>query len=160
VARTSPDKKSRTPEMPEQEVIRHLMYTTDRLQNRLGKLVRQHGLTLSQYHVLRILRDEGVPLPSQDIGERMMQVVPAMTGLTDRLERRGLVSRRRGDTDRRVIYIELTRKAYDTLKQLDQPLADLHQQLLGHLPKSDLRKLSQLLEKAGESLRADAASAP
>src|SRR6185503_12095939 len=79
----------------EQEAILNILRTSDWLSNRLGRLLRQYGLTSSQYNVLRILRGEGRPLPSLEIADRMIQVVPAITGLIDRLEDQGLVRRRR-----------------------------------------------------------------
>lgn len=78
----------------------------------------------------------------------MIQVVPAMTGLIDRLEKQNLVRRDRCLQDRRVIYIVLTEQGEQLLAKLDKPVADLHQSLLGHLTKAELTELSRLLEKA------------
>jgi DNA-binding MarR family transcriptional regulator len=131
----------------EQEANLNMLRTSDQFQNRFGKLFRQFGLTASQYNVLRILRGEGKPMPCLEIAERMIQVVPAMTGLIDRLEKQELVKRHRCIEDRRVIYIEITKKAIDLLHQLDEPVIDLHKQLTGHLTRAELTELSRLLEK-------------
>ena len=55
----------------------------------------KHGLTPSQYNILRILRGEGKPLPIREIASRIIAVVPGITGLIDRLERAGFVNRLR-----------------------------------------------------------------
>lgn len=145
-------KKRRPFDVPEQEAYLNLLRTNDQFQNRFGKLFREYGLTSSQYNVLRILRGEGNPLPCLEIASRMVQVVPAMTGLLDRLEAQNLIKRERCSEDRRVIYVELTAKGKDLVNQLDQPLADLHHALLGHLSTSELKELTRLLEKARASL--------
>ena len=145
-------KKRRPFQTAEEEALLNLLKTNDQFSNRFGRLFRQHDLTASQYNVLRILRGEGKPLPSLEIADRMIQVVPAITGLIDRLEKRGLVVRRRCENDRRVVYVEITDKALEILKQTDKPLANLHKQLLGHMSKKELKQLSRLLEKARESL--------
>ncbi|QDV66383.1 Transcriptional regulator SlyA [Rosistilla carotiformis] len=145
-------KKKRPFESPEQEAILNLLRTNDQFQNRFGRLFREYGLTSSQYNVLRILRGEGNPLPSLEIAERMIQVVPAITGLIDRLEKQGLVTRKRCLEDRRVIYIEITNSALALLKQIDEPLLSLHKRLIGHLNRTELKELSRLLEKARLSL--------
>lgn len=132
---------------PEQEVNLNLLRTSDRLQNRLGRFFRQYGLTSSQYNVLRILRGEDRPMPSLEIGERMIQVVPAITGLIDRLEKQGLVSRRRCSEDRRVVYVEITAAARTLLGRIDAPLLALHKELAGHLTRAELKELTRLLEK-------------
>jgi MarR family transcriptional regulator, 2-MHQ and catechol-resistance regulon repressor len=141
-------KKKRPFDSPEQEAILNLLRTNDWIDNRFGKLFRNFGLTNSQYNVLRILRGEGQPLPSLEIADRMIQVVPAITGLIDRLQKQELVSRRRCLEDRRVVYVEITSKGLALLKQLDAPLEELHRGLVGHLTRAELKELSRLLEKA------------
>ena len=91
-------------------------------------------------------------MPSLDIAARMIQVVPAITGLIDRLEKQGLVLRQRSAEDRRVVYVQLTSQAQKLLRKLDQPVLDLHQQLLGHLSRTELTTLSRLLEKSRTNL--------
>ena len=141
--------KKRDPfESAEQEALLNILRTSDQFQNLCGKLYREHGLTQSQYNVLRILRGEGKPMPCQEISQRMIQAVPAMTGLLDRLESQDLVRRVRCETDRRVIYIEPTPKALDLLAKLDEPMRQMYRKLLGHLSQPELKVLSGLLEKA------------
>lgn len=148
-------KKKRPFESREQEAVLNILRTSDQFQNRLGRLVREFGLTPSQYNVLRILRGEGRPMPCLEIADRMIQVVPAITGLVDRLEKQELVERRRCVEDRRVVYIEITGKALTLLKDLDEPVMDLHRNLIGHLSRSELKELSRLLEKARQNLGPD-----
>lgn len=136
----------------EQAAILNILRTSDIFHNQFGKLFREYGLTPSQYNVLRILRGEGKPMPSLEIASRMVQVVPAITGLLDRLQAQELVKRKRCTEDRRVVYIEITPKALKLLKQIDEPDLELHQKLIGHLSKDELRELSRLLEKARTSL--------
>jgi DNA-binding MarR family transcriptional regulator len=148
--------KKRQPfESPEQEAALNVLRTSDRLQIRLARLLREHGLTPSQYNVLRILRGEGGPLPVLEIASRTITVVPGITGLIDRLEQAGLVSRLRCDRDRRVIYVALTDHGAATLAALDGPLAALHRKLLGHLSRAELNDLIRLLEKVREPLADD-----
>jgi MarR family 2-MHQ and catechol resistance regulon transcriptional repressor len=146
-------KKERPFDLPEQEACLNVLRTNDQLQNRLGRFFREFGLTSSQYNVLRILRGEGKPMPSLEIAERMIQVVPAMTGLIDRLENQGFVERRRCEDDRRVVYIKITEKAAKLLERMDKPLAALHRELMGHMTKAELRQLSQLLEKSRSKMQ-------
>lgn len=148
-------KKKRPFDSPDQEAILNILRTSDQFQNRFGRLFREFDLTHSQYNVLRILRGEGKPMPCLEIGDRMIQVVPAMTGLLDRLEKQGLVLRERCTQDRRVVYVTLTDSAKDLLKRMDGPVSKLHHQLIGHLTQSELKELSRLLEKARISLQSE-----
>jgi MarR family transcriptional regulator, 2-MHQ and catechol-resistance regulon repressor len=139
----------------EEETMLNLMRTSDRFQTEIGRLFRKHGLTPSQYNVLRILRGEGKPLPCLEIADRLIAAVPGITGLLDRLEAAGLIVRERSREDRRVVFAAITPKGVDLLGQLDEPLAELQKLLLGHLTRAELQELSRLLEKARESLADD-----
>lgn len=148
-ARLQKEIKKRGPfDSLEQEAMLNILRTNDQFGNRFGKLFRDYGLTASQYNILRILRGEGKPLPCLEVADRMIQVVPAITGLIDRLEAAGMVKRIRSEEDRRVIYVEITTKALRVLNEMDQPVLDLHRALLGHLTRTELKELIRLLEKA------------
>src|SRR6516164_6625543 len=134
-------KKKRPFASPAQEAALSVLRTNDQLQIRFARLFRGHGLTPSQYNILRILRGEGKPLPILEIASRTVSVVPGITGLIDRLEQAGLVNRLRCEKDRRVIYVALTERGATTLADLDEPLLALHRKLLGHLSQAEVKEL-------------------
>jgi DNA-binding MarR family transcriptional regulator len=133
-----------------QEAALNIVRTNDQLQIRFARLLRDYGLTPSQYNILRILRGEGKPLPILEIASRTITVVPGITGLIDRLEQAGFVQRERCEKDRRVIYVAITDKGTKTLGEMDEPLLALHQKLMGHVSQAELKELSRLLEKVRE----------
>ena len=135
----------------EEEVMLSLLRTSDRLQIEFTRLFRQHELTSSQYNVLRILRGEGKPMPILEIAQRMVTVVPGITGLVDRLEQAGLVRRERCEEDRRVIFVVITQEGLGRLARLDDPVRVLHRRLLGRVTPAELKALIQLLEKVRAS---------
>lgn len=137
---------------PLQEAILNILRTSDQYDIRLARLFREYELTPSQYNVLRILRGEGKPLPCLEIADRLVHAVPAITGLLDRLEKGGLITRQRCTEDRRVVHVDLTPAARTLLARLDRPLEATHRRLIGHLNHQELKLLSNLLEKARERL--------
>src|SRR5580692_5933612 len=146
-------KKKRPFESLEEEAALNLVRTSDQSQIRFARLLRGYGLTSpTQYNILRILRGEGKPLPILEIASRTVTVVPGITGLIDRLEQAGFVSRMRCEKDRRVIYVALTDQGMTTLAALDEPLVALHHKLVGHLSQGELKELIRLLEKVREPL--------
>ena len=145
-------KKKQPFALVEEEACLSLLRTGDQVQIRFARLFRDHGLTSSQYNILRILRGEGSPLPILEIAQRMLTVVPGITGLIDRLEAARLVERRRCLEDRRIIYVALREEGTALVAKLDQPLMQLHKRLLGHLSETELKELSRLLEKTRQGL--------
>jgi MarR family transcriptional regulator, 2-MHQ and catechol-resistance regulon repressor len=144
-------KKKRPFESAEEEALLNLWRTHDQIQIRFVRFFREFGLTSSQYNVLRILRGEGKPLPCLEIADRLITAVPAITGLIDRLEAMGLISRDRSTDDRRVVFIAISTKGLECIKRMDAPLTALHKQMIGHLSRAELGELSRLLEKARRS---------
>lgn len=137
----------------EQEAMIGLWRVSDWSMNRFGALFREYELTSSQYNVLRILRGAGEPLPVQEVACRMIQPVPAMTGLVDRLEKASLVQRRRISDDRRVIHVALMKKGEAVLKKLDKPVVELHEKVMAGLSKSEVKQLVGLLGKLAGKMK-------
>ncbi|MCR9295525.1 MAG: MarR family transcriptional regulator [bacterium] len=136
----------------EQEAMLAIMRTSDLLENRMARLLREHGLTLTQYNVLRILRGEGKPLPCLEVASRMIQVAPAITRVVDQLLGMELITKTQSQADRRVFEIELTQTAARLLKKLDRPVLDLHKVLLAGVSETDLAALVRILELARNSV--------
>ena len=133
----------------EAEAYLNVLRTSTVLLAELVEVLRPHELTQPQYNVLRILRgagDEG--LPSGEIGDRMVSRDPDVTRLLDRLEARGVVSRQRGPTDRRVVTARITDEGRRVVDALDAPVQDMHARQLGHLSEDELHTLIALLERA------------
>ncbi len=130
-----------------EEALLNLQRTADHIQIAYTRLFREHGITSQQYNVLRILRGAGEPLPILEVGDRMVTVVPAITGLIDRLEKQGLVRRTRSEADRRVVTVTILGKGLSLLGDLDKPIVTLSKQLLTHMEEKELKKTIQLLEK-------------
>ena len=139
---------------PQQEVLAGLLRIGDQLDNRLSRFFRDRGLTLSRFNVLRILDLAQRPLTCGEIGERMIQIVPAITSLVDHLEHRGLVQRQRCDSDRRVVHVCLTAAGKELVADAVQPLAAMENQLFHRLSPCQLTQLIELLDSVRQSLSA------
>lgn len=133
----------------EVEAFLNLLRTGYQLEHGLAEGLKPHGLTPTQYNVLRILRGAGEEgLCRSEVQGRMLTPVPDVTRLLDRLEGAGYVSRARDTTDRRYVIARITEEGLDVLAALDEPVKRLHDRQLGHLSEAELERLSQLLEKA------------
>ena len=136
------------PQQPfEAQIFVSLQKTADSLGVETEQLLKPHGLTGTQYNVLRILRgSEPEGLACSSISERMISHDPDMTRLLDRMEKRGLISRERQTDDRRVVKTRITPSGLALLKSLDQPVRELHKRQFRHMPAARLKTLAQLLE--------------
>jgi DNA-binding MarR family transcriptional regulator len=132
---------------PEQEAYLALLRTADALESQVEAKLKEFGLTGTQYNALRILRGAGPDgIPCSEIGERMITRDPDITRLLDRLSKRGLVKRTRGQQDRRVIYGKICPAGLTLLREIDTPLNKFGRELLRHVSQDKLRQLIELLE--------------
>ena len=130
----------------EEEAALSISRTAAVLEHRVSQHLKVHGLTPSQYNVLRILRGAGPEgLCRNEVGTRLVNQVPDVTRLLDRMEDTGLISRQRGSADRRYVTTRITRKGLDLVDRLDQPMRELLQAQLGHVGKKSLRALIDAL---------------
>jgi DNA-binding MarR family transcriptional regulator len=84
------------------------LYSASRAVTRAyAPLLEPLGLTYPQYLVLLVLWERD-GLPVKRVGERLALDSGTLTPLLKRLEHQGLVARRRGGTDERIVRIHLT----------------------------------------------------
>ncbi len=127
-----------------QEAAVGLLRTADAVRRRVGEVAGARGITQQQYNVLRILRgSHPEPLPTLDLGSRMIEAAPGITRLLDRLEAKGLVGRRRCKDDRRQVLCSITPAGLELLAALDQPMDAA---LVGGMRELDEEKLGLLTE--------------
>lgn len=141
--------KQNRPFSIQEEVVLSMLRTADQLAASMNEVLRPAGLSFSQYNVLRILRGAGGEgLPCGEISERMVSRDPDLTRLLDRLESRGLVTRSRSTSDRRVVRAVITPEGLGLLDSLDAGVDAAVNSSLAHMPKPRLDALVELLEEA------------
>ena len=89
-----------------------LYRTVDAVMPRFRQIFQDAGLTEQQWRVLRVLWDENEAGASR-IAELAVISPPSLVGVIDRLEKKGLVARRKSHQDRRAINIALTAAGRD-----------------------------------------------
>jgi len=137
----------------EQEASVSLARTAALIEYAATDVLREHGLTPTQYNVLRILRGaEPHGLGRNAVRARMVFPVSDVTRLLDRLVDMGLVVRTRDGEDRRVVVSRITDKGLDRIAPLDSVIERLHRRQLGHLGQRKLRELLTLLAEARENM--------
>jgi DNA-binding MarR family transcriptional regulator len=85
------------------------------------KMSRQFSLTAPQSGVLRSLNARG-PISSAELSRELCVTPSNITGIIDRLEKKGLVQRNRQEDDRRIALIHLTDGGKALSKGLPDPI--------------------------------------
>jgi DNA-binding MarR family transcriptional regulator len=87
------------------------------------ELEKRYKVSLPQLNCLLALAENG-PIPPSRIARRILVNSSTVTGIIDRLEKKGLVERLRESADRRVITITLTEAGRDFVRQAPPPMND------------------------------------
>jgi DNA-binding MarR family transcriptional regulator len=140
--------KRRGAACPEEAAFLDLLRTCDLLSRGPARVLMTEDLSATQYNVLRVLRGAPDGLPCGEIATRMITRDPDITRLLDRLEKRGLISRRREAKDRRMVMARIAPDGLKLLARLDEPVRETHRKQLGHLGRDRLRALTELLGAA------------
>jgi DNA-binding MarR family transcriptional regulator len=107
-----------------------------------GEFVRKYRITGQQLGALRIVAlSPGISL--RRLSERLYLHISTVSGIIDRLEKRGYVTRERSDRDRRVVQLNVTAAGRKVIKRT--PLAGMGF-LIHNIDKLPRRQLNNILK--------------
>lgn len=128
----------------------NLLYSAYWLKTNLAISLKQHGLTLEQHNVLRILRGSH---PSQlcvkEIASRIVEKSSNVPRIIDRLVAKKLVKRVQSKEDKRETLVSLTEKGISTIEQAKNEVEKLTKEIV-NLTAEEAVSLNTLLEKMRE----------
>lgn len=149
VARIREDWRRERPDLDvgPQGVIGRLHRLADRLTEELCLVYGRYGLGEGEFDVLCALRRAGEPFERApgELAAHTMVTTGAMTKRIDRLERAGLVTRRRAADDQRGRIVALTRPGRELIDQAFTDHMRNERRLLDLLSPSEAESLEALL---------------
>ena len=130
------------------------LYTASRLvAGAYNPYFEQLGITYPQYLVLLVLWEKDHQ-PVNDIAKRLLLETNTVTPLLQRMEKAGLINRKRGEKDTRQRIVSLTDRAIRMREEaLDIP-ANLSKEIARFVPIDELTALIPVLDKLIQGLRA------
>jgi len=134
------------------EAAMNLVRTADMLVKRINVLVQPFGLSPSSALALSVIVNEEVPLPPNEIAERLIISRATITGLLDSLERRGYVRRMPHSSDRRMLLIEPTESGRSVANEFRLVVHKHQKQWLAVLSESEQGQLVNTLHRLQSAL--------
>ena len=130
----------------QEEALLNIVRTSAAMMDEMEELLKERGITNTQYNVLRILRGaEPDGLCRNELRDRMLTRMPDVTRLLDRMEQAGLVARSRDNEDRRLVSTRITPAGRRVVDELDAPVRSFHKTRLAHMSDDQMRTLVELL---------------
>jgi DNA-binding MarR family transcriptional regulator len=129
-----------------EELWLNLLRTSALASHGVEQRLRPHGLSPTQYNVLRILRGAGGRgLCQYEIGERLVAQVPDVPRIVERMEKAGWVQRVRGEEDRRMVMASLTSAGLALVDSLDGVMEEMAGGVFEGLSVEQMQQLNELL---------------
>ncbi|MFP1631180.1 MarR family winged helix-turn-helix transcriptional regulator [Zhengella sp. ZM62] len=116
-------------------------------------LAKATGLTVPQLIVLEIVARNDRVAPKTIAAQAGVGQATATT-LIDKLERRGLVSRTRGQRDKRIVWVSVTEEGRAVLAAAPDPLQRIFARQFSDLPDWEQAMVLSVLERVGDMLNA------
>ena len=133
------------------KLIVNLIYTYNQLKRRIATVLKNEGVTMQQYNVLRIVNGSGEEgITTSEIRERMLDKMSDASRMVDRLESMELLLKQRDRDDRRVLHVFLTEKGQALVQRLMQQ--DTIDQLASGVKEESAQQLNKLLDSFRASL--------
>lgn len=109
------------------------------------------GLSANEFETIDIIRNRQ-PITAGELARACGLTTGAITGMVDRLERKGFVKRRRDDQDRRRVYIETVSDParWQVISDGYQPLALMLRDYVNTLSDEDVERLAWQYENIND----------
>jgi DNA-binding MarR family transcriptional regulator len=133
------------------QALLQLLRTADTLWNSSRLFFVRWDLSPSQFNVLNLLADDPIGLSQVELGRLLITHRSNVTGLVDRLEKRGLVSRNEAENDRRAYRVVLTTAGRRLLQQVLPEFHALADAVWVGTPAAQARKLTKDLAKLSKN---------
>lgn len=133
------------------KLIVNLIYTYNQLKSRIAIVLKDEGVTMQQYNVLRIVNGSGEEgITTSEIRERMLDKMSDASRMVDRLESMGFVTKQRDRNDRRILHIFLTERGKTLVQRLME--RETIDQLAHGVEEESAQRLNELLDAFRASL--------
>lgn len=105
----------------------------------------RHGIPVSTWRILSSALEKRRTI--SEIAQFVLMKQSALSRALDRLERDGLIVRKRSETERRLVYIELTREGRKLAESLRATAALQEKRIRRSLSAADLKQLGVMLDR-------------
>jgi DNA-binding MarR family transcriptional regulator len=113
-------------------------------QNEVNELFTKY-MPYNEFVVLRALKAKSPQMASQ-IAYEVEVTSSHITAVTDRLVKKEYVTRKRSDSDRRIVYLEITEKGREVAEKLEQVRLKYYKEKFSHLSEEEMKTMITLFQ--------------
>ncbi|MCP8970483.1 MarR family winged helix-turn-helix transcriptional regulator [Ectobacillus ponti] len=126
------------------EVADHLRLLFRSTQQDLNELF-VNDIPLNEFATLRTIHLAKRPMMASELAYSLRVTSSHITAVTDRLYKKGLITRERSDTDRRIVYMQITEPGKEMAAKLERVRTDYYIEKFTGLNGIEMTQLKELL---------------
>ncbi|WP_462325477.1 MarR family winged helix-turn-helix transcriptional regulator [Desulfoplanes sp.] len=131
--------------------LRRIIRSIDQHNKQLGK---EYRMTVPQLVCLRQLANQEGQMTTGNLAKQVYLSQATVTGILDRLERKGLIIRERSTVDRRRVFVSLTEAGIKLNDEMPWPLQERFAQSLSSLSDEEQEQFDTMLKNLVEMMEA------
>lgn len=127
--------------------VTNIIFTANWVQNAFTNQLKPYGISTQQYNIMRILRGGGDWMAMTDVKSRMLEKSPNATRLADKLVSKGLIERNRSESDRRVVYVRITKSGLQIMADIEETVNPIKYAMENNITDEEARMASAVIDK-------------
>lgn len=127
---------------PRYQALLQLLRTSETLWNASRVFFARWDLSPSQFNILNLLSDQSQGMTQIELSRQLIMHRSNVTGLVDRLEKRGLIQRKDSPDDRRAYRVVLTANGRKLIQQILPDYYNAAEEIWGDFPANRARQLA------------------
>ncbi len=128
-------------------LMTNIVFTANWVQHAFNEDLKPFGISQQQYNMLRILRGLGGWRTMSEIKDGLLDKSPNATRLADKLLKKKLIDRKSSKTDRRRVYIRISKIGLKLFEAINQTESPVQQAITHNISEEEAKLASDILDK-------------
>lgn len=127
--------------------VTNLVFTANWIQNAFNEDLKPYKISSQQYSILRILKGVGDWARMSEVKDGLLEKSPNTTRLADKLIQKQLIERKASETDRRVVYVRISKKGLELFEEINKQESIIQKALDQNISTKEAKLISSVLDK-------------
>lgn len=124
-----------------------LIKASRQLRNKLDKKLNEFDITAAQFSVINQIKASNEPITAAEIADKLNSDRPTISGIINRLEKKGIVMKVNNPTDKRSCYLELDKNSFQLVENITRITDELNADIFSIYTDEEIGQFMVMLNK-------------
>ena len=117
------------------------------LKNKLDKALKEFDITAAQFSVIIQIHSSDLPITAAEIAQKLGSDRPTISGIINRLEKKGIVLKIENPEDKRSSYLEIYKESKELAKKIKIISDELTINMFSIYSKEETKQFTKMISK-------------